>query len=74
MPGNNNNSSAACNNNEKTVQLAPKPVNAPIKKYRAPAPPPQAGVAAATVSVIRHSSFLYGGNGAAGVSRGAVRP
>lgn len=37
-----------------------------VKKHRAPAPPPQAGVAAATVSVIRQSSFLYGSAGVGG--------
>ncbi|XP_053964283.1 uncharacterized protein LOC128867209, partial [Anastrepha ludens] len=39
-----------------------------VKKHRAPAPPPQAGVAAATVSVIRQSSFLYGSAGVGGAS------
>lgn len=40
------------------------PTGYPLKKNRAPLPP-QMGVAAATASVIRQSSFLYGGVGAA---------
>lgn len=81
---NNNNNAVASNNNTTSIPnpggfgggLAPvlKPAHAPLKKHRAPAPPPQAGVAAATVSVIRQSSFLYGG--AAGGSSGttSIRP
>ncbi|KAI8128845.1 hypothetical protein CVS40_1993 [Lucilia cuprina] len=52
-----------------TTTTTPKPLQPAgyqpfIKKHRAPAPPPpQAGVAAATVSVIRQSSFLYGAAG-----------
>ncbi|XP_026842272.1 WAS/WASL-interacting protein family member 3 isoform X1 [Drosophila persimilis] len=84
----NNNISAVCNNNASinTNSMAPvgrgtlppalKPAYAPLKKHRAPAPPPQAGVAAATVSVIRQSSFLYGGGvaGTAGSASSSVRP
>ena len=66
---NNNNVSTSDNNNlntniTTTTTTLPKPLQPAgyqaIKKHRAPAPPPQAGVAAATVSVIRQSSFLYG--------------
>ncbi|XP_037941556.1 uncharacterized protein PB18E9.04c-like, partial [Teleopsis dalmanni] len=70
-PNENNNITNNNNINPVTTNpiTAPKPLQPayqPFKKHRAPAPPPQAGVAAATVSVIRQSSFLYGGNNSIG--------
>lgn len=56
---NNNTSISSINMLAKPLQ--PAGYQPLFKKHRAPAPPPpQAGVAAATVSIIRQSSFLYG--------------